>query len=131
VLSSWDSHTGNDENQDRCYENGFSELAQISQQLDDLGLRDRAVVLAMSEMGRTPRLNSSNGKDHWPYTSLMAWGPGVVAGVHGETDSALAALPIDDELLTPARLAGGLLEHFDVDPAPLYGDATPWRALWS
>lgn len=131
VLSSWDSHSDNRGNQDRCFENGFSELALISERLDALGLRDRAVVLALSEMGRTPRKNSSDGKDHWPYTSLMAWGSGVVAGMHGRTDTTLAALPIDDGLLTPARLAGGLLERFDVDPAPLYGDATPWRGLWS
>ena len=131
VLAQWDSHVDNAKNQDVCFEHGFSELETISRRLDDLGLRDRAVVLAVSEMGRTPRRNSVNGKDHWPYTSLLAWGSGVQAGMHGQTDASLVGQAIDGAALTPARLGAGVLEHFDVDPQPFYGDASPWRGLWS
>lgn len=52
--------------------------------LDDLhqrGLLDETLVLAMGEMGRTPRLNANGGRDHWPGCwSIMMAGGGVRGG---------------------------------------------------
>jgi len=52
--------------------------------LDDLlstGLLEHTLVLAMGEFGRTPKLNSGNGRDHWPgvWSVLMAGG-GIKGG---------------------------------------------------
>jgi hypothetical protein len=58
--SRWDSHQGNDLNQTDCYERGFGALHELVQALeatpDAQGgtLLDSTLVLAMSEMGRTP-----------------------------------------------------------------------------
>jgi hypothetical protein len=59
-----------------------------------LGLADRLVVVATSDFGRT-RYNAPNlqigdaptgaGKDHWPITSALVLGAGVVPGVIGQT----------------------------------------------
>lgn len=131
LLRQWDSHNSNLLNQDSCFEHAFGQLAELSAGIDSLDLRGRTTVLALSEMGRTPAENHGQGKDHWPYTSLLAWGPTVVAGVHGSSNATLVGQPIDDAVLTPGRLAAGLLEHFDADPALAYPGVTPWRALWS
>lgn len=56
--------------------------------LDDLearGMLDRTLVVAMGEIGRTPKVNGNAGRDHWEfcYTVLFAGGgmkPGFVFG---------------------------------------------------
>ncbi|MBA4016820.1 MAG: DUF1501 domain-containing protein [Pirellula sp.] len=56
--------------------------------LDDRGLLDETLVVWMGEFGRTPRINASISRDHWPgcYTVLLAGG-GIKRGyVHGASD---------------------------------------------
>ena len=101
-------------------------------------LLDETVVVVASELGRTPRQNGAQGKDHWPVTSAMVIGGGLKGGrVLGGTDGALVAAGID--LQTGARapaapplhygnFAAGLLQAVGVDPAP-YLLAPPLAAL--
>ncbi|HEX4591090.1 MAG TPA: DUF1501 domain-containing protein [Gemmataceae bacterium] len=50
--------------------------------LQDRGLLDHTLVLAMGEFGRTPWLNASRGRDHYPNAwSLMLTGAGLKRGV--------------------------------------------------
>lgn len=142
-LSQWDTHNGNHQQQDRNFENAFDELSRIFDLLDATSapeggtLAEHTLVLAMSEMGRTPVLNPAQGKDHWPWGSLMAVGYGVRAGTFGATDAALAATRIDLETgaedasgttLTPQHLIAALHEVFGLDS----GDGiTPFRAPFS
>ena len=59
-------------------------------------LINEVTVVAMSEFGRTPKLNGGGGKDHWPYNSVLVAGAGVNGGRnYGRTDSELIAMPID------------------------------------
>jgi uncharacterized protein (DUF1501 family) len=144
MLTQWDSHQGNDRQQDPCFENAFAGLSAL---LDALAaatapgggsLLDRTTVLMLSEMGRTPVLNSSEGKDHWPWTSALLVGAGIAGGrVLGGTDAGMAGRGVDPdtgepddagEPLTPAALAAGVLEAFDVDPEEEYPGVTPFRA---
>src|SRR5262245_45077580 len=56
--------------------------------LMDRGLLDRTLVVAMGEIGRTPRINAGAGRDHWEscYTVLLAGG-GVKGGfTYGASD---------------------------------------------
>ena len=88
------------------------------------------VILVLSEMSRTPRLNGQNGKDHWPVTSAMVIGGGVRGGrAYGGTTNGLEARPIDlatgDAVATGGtlqtnQLAAGVLELCGADPAPWF-----------
>ena len=60
-------------------------FAALINDLDDRGLLDHTLVVLMSEFGRTPKINSRLGRDHWPEAwSVMLAGlglkPGLVAG---------------------------------------------------
>ncbi len=61
-------------------------LPQLDQSLaaliEDIHVRDLPVVVAViSEFGRTPRMNSSNGRDHWSYSnSMLLAGRGIQGG---------------------------------------------------
>ncbi len=59
-------------------------------------LIDEVTIVAMSEFGRTPKLNGGGGKDHWPYNSVFVAGAGVRGdSTLGYTDGSLVAEPVD------------------------------------
>ncbi len=69
----------------------FSELLES---LEMRGLLERTLVVAVGEFGRTPRLNSQGGRDHWAgcWSALVAGG-GIRGGAClGESD-AIASEP--------------------------------------
>jgi len=85
------------------------------QDLVDRGLFDSTLVIAMGEMGRSPRVNSLAGRDHWPQCgfSLLAGG-GVREGmVHGATDNQ-AAYPISHPV-SPADLVCTIYHLLGID----------------
>ncbi len=101
-------------------------------------LVDETVVVVMSEMGRTPRLNGAKGRDHWPYTSAMLVGPGIAGSrMIGGFDERYRGLRIDPatgapnpsgDLLTAGvvgatlvELAGGDQERLVPDEEPILG----------
>ena len=77
--------------------------------IDDLERRGRlatTLVVAAGEFGRTPRLNASGGRDHWPGVwSVVLAGGGVRGGqVVGASDGHAAA-PADRPVTLPDLLA--------------------------
>lgn len=71
-------------------------LATMIDRLETTGLWDQVLLVVTGEMGRTPRLNSRGGRDHWTgaWTGLLA-GAGVPRGVVvGSTDRD-GAFPVD------------------------------------
>jgi hypothetical protein len=79
----------------------------LSALLDDLRERrllDSTLVVATGEFGRTPRLNATGGRDHWPgvWTGLAAGGGvrgGQVVGASDAEGSAPADRPVRPEEL--------------------------------
>jgi uncharacterized protein (DUF1501 family) len=63
-------------------------LAALVKDLSQRGLLDSTLVLVTTEFGRTPKVNGTGGRDHYPkvFSILMAGG-GIKQGyVHGSTD---------------------------------------------
>ena len=58
-------------------------------------LFDQTTIVISSEMGRYPKLNGNNGKDHWPEVSVIMLGKGVQPCTIGDTDDTLRAIPMD------------------------------------
>ncbi|MFO0867739.1 MAG: DUF1501 domain-containing protein [Pirellulales bacterium] len=63
-------------------------LSALITDLDQRGLLDETLVCFLTEMGRTPRLNKWQGRDHWSRAmSIVLAGAGVPGGqVVGQTD---------------------------------------------
>ena len=94
------------------FDQGFSALIE---DLEQSGLLETTLVIVMGEFGRTPRVNTSGGRDHWPdcYSVVVAGG-GVAAGsTYGESDRH-GAYPIADAV-TPGDLAATVLWRFGID----------------
>ncbi len=84
--------------------------------LEERGLLDSTLVVVMGEMGRTPRVNGSAGRDHWPQCgfALLAGG-GVKSGfVLGKTDEQ-AAYPTDRPV-SAGDLAATIYQLLGIDP---------------
>ena len=64
-------------------------VAALISDLADRGLADDVLVMTFGEFGRTPRINSGAGRDHWPGAmSVLFAGGGLKMGqVIGSTDS--------------------------------------------
>ncbi len=93
--NSWDTHAKNDEgHRDRLCPVLDRTLAALLDDLEQRGLLDSTVVLAMGEFGRTPFVNPDGGRDHWPNSWSIALGGGGIKGgqVIGSTDETGAKL---------------------------------------
>ena len=85
--------------------------------LRERGLLDSTLVVMMGEFGRTPKLNATAGRDHWPRAGFVCLAGGGVRGgqVIGATD-AHGEVP-SDRPVSPPDLACTLLTLLGVDPA--------------
>ncbi len=132
-LLDYDSHAVNDELQSPLFNSLFLSLETLMDRLaaatspSGASLADETVVVVLSEMARSPTYNGSNGRDHWPCTSVMIVGSGVAGGrVYGGWDSLMYGQPVDlasgdiaegGTWLAPEHVGATLLALADVDPA--------------
>ena len=101
----WDHHSnikGAFESQAPNFDVAF---ARLIRDLDERGMLDTTLVLVSSEFGRTPKINGTNGRDHYPRVFSVAMaGGGVKKGfVYGKSD-ALGGEP-DENPVGPEDLA--------------------------
>ena len=88
VHFDWDAHQDNFYwHQIRCAEFDRTFIALLDD-LQERGLLEHTLVVAVGEMGRTPQINNLGGRDHWGRAWSMAMaGCGVKPGVvHGATN---------------------------------------------
>jgi uncharacterized protein (DUF1501 family) len=80
-------------------------FASLLTDLDQRGLLAETLVVAMGEFGRTPKLNTRGGRDHWPRAfSAVVAGAGIAGGqVIGSSDRT-GESPLDNPV-TPRDLA--------------------------
>ena len=99
TYGGWDHHDniqgamgGQVPNFDKAY-------ARLINDLSERGLLDSTLVMVTSEFGRTPKINATAGRDHWPKVfSVLLAGGGLKKGmVYGSSD-ALGAEPENDPM---------------------------------
>ncbi|MFN3189552.1 MAG: DUF1501 domain-containing protein [Aureliella sp.] len=105
TYGGWDMHRDITNNFKRTMPALDQGLAALLNDLDSRGLLDSTLVMVSSEFGRTPKINSDAGRDHWPKVfSVMLAGGGVQRGlVYGASDPT-AAEP-DQDPVSPENLA--------------------------
>ena len=109
--------------------------------LEERGMLDDVTILAWGEFGRTPKVNSKGGRDHWPQAAMgiMAGGGMNVGQVIGSTDktaSTVTSRPIHyrDVLATLYHNLGidssvSTITDLSGRPRYLLDDAAPIREL--
>ncbi len=116
-------------------------IAALVNDLVDRGLHRKVLVVAMGEFGRTPRMNSNAGRDHWgnTFSVLMSCGAmrmGQVIGRSSARGEFVVERPFD-----PQDVAATVYHHLGIQgrsiafrdhldrPMPLIQDGDPIREL--
>ncbi|GIW89194.1 MAG: hypothetical protein KatS3mg108_3518 [Isosphaeraceae bacterium] len=95
--------------------------------MDQRGLLEETLVVAVGEFGRSPQKgvstsgngNSADGRDHWPYcyTAVIA-GAGIRRGhIHGKSDKTGSA-PLEDPV-HPGQLLATIYHAFGINPTTI------------
>jgi hypothetical protein len=71
-YGSWDHHSNIKGAFDSQAPNFDMAFARLIRDLDERGMLDTTLVLVSSEFGRTPKINSTNGRDHYPRVFSVA-----------------------------------------------------------
>ncbi len=142
-LSGFDTHVANHEGHvTQC--NIFDPaIATLIRDLRERDLLESTIVLCISEFGRTPAINATSGRDHWPnWFSCMIAGGGfregtVIGTTPGDIPQAKDAAPSDP--VSVPELYATILASLGIDPnyemmTPIgrpmrFADATPLERL--
>ena len=77
----WDTHGDNFNAHASLMPRFDQAFTAVVEDLDERGMLDHVLVIAMSEFGRTPRINGHIGRDHWPEAwSIAMTGTGIKQG---------------------------------------------------
>jgi hypothetical protein len=92
-------------------------FSALLEDLNDRGLLEETLIVVMGEFGRTPKLNTAGGRDHWPRVFSVAMAGGGVQGgqVIGSSD-AVGESPLNRPV-TPSDLAATIYTLLGIDPA--------------
>jgi hypothetical protein len=103
----FDTHGNHDASHTPSMQRVVAGLDFLFQEAERQGLSDRLFVVVGSDFGRTPGYNATNGKDHWPVTSMLVAGPGIRGGrTIGATDYYQNARKVDPTTLAPVETGG-------------------------
>jgi hypothetical protein len=119
----WDTHSANFSTlKDTLLPPTDRGLSALLEDLSNRGLLDETLVVWMSDMGRTPRINREAGRDHWSFCySILLAGGGIRGGhVYGSSDRA-AAYPSTNPV-SPADVAATIYHCLGVDPQAHFSD---------
>ncbi len=121
-YDAWDTHTRNfpilKENKLPSFDQTYTALME---DLEQRGLLDETLVVVMSEMGRTPKINANGGRDHWTYCySVMLAGAGIKGGtIYGASDAHAAF--VKDLPVSTADICATIYHCLGIDPdMPVY-----------
>jgi len=146
----WDTHQGNFSKQkdkllpvfDQCY-------SALLDDLEQRGILDDTLVVAMGEFGRTPRVGQitanggtdATGRDHWPFCySITMAGAGIKGGqTIGKSDE--TTYTYEERPVTPEDLAATVYHAMGIDPRaevhdqlkrpiPIVRNGEPVYELW-
>ena len=134
TTQSWDTHD-DVSRQHASWDSFFDDFGYLVDMLIAKGLLQRTLVVVLSDLGRAPRRNGRNGKDHWPVSSALLLGAGVRGGrTVGATDAKLQAEAVQlatgrlspyGVLPSAAHLFAGVLWSLGIDPGPWGAEVDP------
>ena len=90
-------------------------IATLVRDLIDRGLYEKTLVVAMGEFGRTPKMNSAAGRDHWghAFSVLLGGGRFRMGQTIGKSDANGAY--VSDRPLHPEDVAATVYHHLGID----------------
>ena len=94
-------------------------IAALIEDLEQRGMLERTLVVALGEFGRTPKVNSRGGRDHWSnaMSVMFAGGQTPPGQIIGATDrQGYAAV---QRVLAPENFVSTVYRKLGIDPAKI------------
>lgn len=99
TYGGWDMHNNIKGGIERALPEFDKALAMLIRDLEQRGLLDSTLICVATEFGRTPKVNSNAGRDHWPKVfSIVMAGGGLKKGITYGISDATASEPDEDPL---------------------------------
>lgn len=116
----WDNHVFQHEMHQMLVPELDNVLFQLVTDLQDRGMLDDTLVIAMGEFGRTPWLNDARGRDHYPNAWSLAMAGGGIRGgvVHGATDP--LGIEVTEGQMDNRNLFATIFQALGMDPYKEY-----------
>ena len=116
TYGGFDHHSNIETNINRQLEPFDKAYATLINDLSDRGMLDETLVIVTTEFGRTPKINSNAGRDHWPQVFSIAMAGGGTKGgyIHGTSDPT-GSFPEDDPF-TVDNYAATIYNLIGIDP---------------
>lgn len=94
-------------------------IAALIEDLKDRGMLERTMVIALGEFGRTPKVNSRGGRDHWSNAMSVLFAGGRTPGgqVIGATDR--QGYAATERILSPENFVSTVYRKLGIDPAQI------------
>lgn len=130
-IGGWDTHGGNFTSMRRQLPLVDRAISNLIQDLHDRGMQDDVVTVMWGEFGRTPKINSNAGRDHWPAVmSALVAGGGLNMGQAVGSTTANAERP-KDRPYTIQQVLATLYTAIGIDPAMTFlnGSGRPMHLL--
>lgn len=127
----WDNHVYQHEMHQMLVPELDNVLFQLVNDLEQRGMLQDTLVIAMGEFGRTPWLNEARGRDHYARAWSMAMaGAGIRGGVvHGATDK--YGFDVTEKVVDNRQLFATIFKALGIDPNEEYelGDLPTFRRV--
>ena len=119
TLTGWDTHVDNHAQTAKLLTILDPAFSALINDLRQRNLLRRTVVVCGGEFGRTPSINATGGRDHWPVGFSMALAGGGIQGgrVIGGTDPQASAPPANP--VSVGDLHATVLAAVGIDPGKL------------
>ncbi len=95
-VGGFDTHANQERQLQGTLDNFDYLLATLVTELKAVNQLDNTLIVVYSDFGRTPKINNSAGRDHWPVGGALMVGGGIAGGRFvGVTDSNLRSVNIN------------------------------------
>jgi hypothetical protein len=112
----WDTHTDNFERVKQLSGTLDAAWSALLDDLKDRGLLDTTTIVWMGEFGRTPRINGSSGRDHFPYAWSAALAGGGIGGGRVVGKTSADGTEVKERPVSVPDFLGTVCKALGIDP---------------
>jgi len=143
-ANEWDTRSPSSDHftiQSQLYNSLFADLSWLVEELEKNDLGSKTIIVVKSNLGKNPKLNSNNGKNPWPYTSMLIWTKLWAAGrTAGASDNLLMGKSIDPIFgnegsadatnLNTDHIYAAIFNKLNMPTASLFGKTKPAQLIF-
>ena len=113
----WDTHSNIFESVKSLSQELDTGWATLMRDLDERGLLESTTILWMGEFGRTPKINSQGGRDHFPQAWTCVLGGGGIAGGQAYGRTSKDGQRVEENKCGVGNVLATLCSALGVDPS--------------